>query len=88
MDIMIKKKDIAWYPNNSKLINADVIGQLVTPQNMPIIPRAAHNEGDMPSIFPKVHPRVAPIKNEGMISPPLKPAPIVRTVRRILIKKA
>ena len=84
----IRKNDIAWYPNNSKLINADVIGQLVTPQKRPIIPRAAHNEGDMPNILPRLHPRVAPIKKVGIISPPLNPAPIVKAVRSIFIKKA
>ena len=58
-------------PNNSKHIKREVIGQLVTPQNTAPIPTAAHKEGENPIRLPKRHPKDAPIKKDGTISPPL-----------------
>lgn len=79
----MRKNGTALKLKSSKLIIREVIGQLVTPQKRDIIPRAAQNDGDIPSILPRTHPRVAPIKNEGTISPPLKPAPRVIAVKII-----
>ena len=65
-----------------------MIGQLVTPQKRETIPTAVHSVGDSPIRLPNRQPKAAPVQKDGTISPPLNPAPIVRVVRRILIKKA
>lgn len=75
-------------PKSSKLIRIEVIGQFVTPQKSAISPTAAQTEGENPTIFPKRHQKVAPIKNVGTISPPRKPAPIVIAVKIIFNIKA
>ena len=49
---------------------------------------AAEKEGLRPMRPPKKQPKVAPTKNEGTISPPLKPAPMVTAVKTILSAKA
>ena len=84
----IIKYDAPLYPNNSKLISSDVIGQFVTPQNTAVIPTAAHNEGDMPRMCPARQPKVAPMKKLGTISPPLNPDSSVTAVNSILIRNA
>ena len=75
-------------PNSSNPIIIDAIGEFVTPQNMEIIPTAAHKEGENPKIVPNKQPNVAPIVNDGTISPPLNPAPRVSTVNTIFQKNA
>lgn len=65
-------------------MSSDVIGQLVTPQNSEIMPTAAHSDGSKPVRLPNRHPKVAPMKKDGTISPPLKPAPRVSAVKMIL----
>ena len=65
----------------------DVIGQLVTPQKTETSPRDAPNDGFNPIRLPKVFPKVAPMKNTGTISPPLKPAPRVIAVNKIFKAK-
>ena len=75
-------------PNISNAIRIDVIGQFVTPQNTAAIPHAAHIDGESPSQFPIIHPKVAPIQNEGTISPPRNPARIVNAVRTNFQKKS
>ena len=54
---------------------------MVTPQNTPTIPQPAQRAAGRPRIGPITQPRVAPIKNEGTISPPLNLAPRVAAVK-------
>ena len=74
--------------NSSKQMSREVMGQFVTPQNTAPMPAAAHRAGQNPTRFPNRHQKVAPIKKEGTISPPLKPALRVTAVKRIFSKKA
>ena len=76
------------YPNSSKLIKSYVIGQFVTPQKTLIIPIAVQSDGEKSVIVPNKHPKAAPVKNEGTISPPLNPAPIVSAVKTIFNRNA
>ena len=62
---------------------SDVIGQFVTPQNTLTMPQAAQSPAGRPKNPDKKLPSVAPIKSVGTISPPLKPPPSVREVKRI-----
>ncbi len=50
------------------------MGQFVTPQKTLTMPTAAQRLGEKPIRFPKRHPKVAPTKKVGTISPPLNPA--------------
>ncbi|CDC68396.1 unknown [Oscillibacter sp. CAG:155] len=75
-------------PNSSTAKNMDATGQLVAPQNTAANPSAAANPAGIPSSGPAKQPKVAPTKNDGTTSPPLKPAPSVTAVKRILSKKA
>lgn len=84
----MRKYGIASMPNNSNAISSEVNGQFVTPQKTAIIPSAANMDGERCRIEPYRQPNVAPIKNEGTISPPLNPAAIVRTVNNSFIKNA
>ena len=86
--MQIRKYGIAPMPNNSNAINNEVTGQLVTPQKTAIIPSAANKDGERCNNKPYRHPNVAPIKKEGTISPPLKPAAIVSTVKSNFMRKA
>ena len=74
-------------PNSSMEISKDATGQLVTPQKTDTIPIAAQSCTGNPNIPATTQPKVAPIKKEGTISPPLKPAEIVITVKRSFSKK-
>mgnify|MGYP007071178990 CR=1 FL=1 len=69
-------------------MSSDVIGQLVTPQNSEIMPTAVHSDGSKPVRLPNRHPNVAPMKKDGTISPPLKPAPRVSAVKMIFSRNA
>ena len=73
---------MAPIPNNSMAMKREVRGQFVTPQKRPIIPQAAHKGAGRPKRGAITQPRVAPVKKEGTISPPLKPAPSVIAVKR------
>ena len=64
------------------------MGQFVTPQNTETMPMAAHSGALAPVRMANRQPNVAPVKNEGTISPPLKPAPMVSAVKRIFKRKA
>ena len=79
-----RKYGIPSYPNNSKLISKEVIGQFVTPQNTEVMPTAVHKVGENPNRFPYRQPKAAPVQKEGTISPPLYPAPKVSAVKSIL----
>ena len=48
----------------------------------------AANGAESPSNGPATQPKVAPMKKEGTISPPLKPAPKVSAVKIILSRNA
>ena len=74
--------------NNSIAIIVQAIGVLIAPANtatkhIPI--NDAVGNGNSKLI---VLPSVAPIKNSGVTSPPLKPAPIVTTVNMIFMAKS
>ena len=70
------------------LSNKEAIGQFTTPQKTEISPIAAPKLGCSPSRLPVTFPKVAPIKKDGTISPPLKPAAKVIEVKIILKRKA
>ena len=70
------------------LKKTDATGQFTAPQNRHTSPTAAAKPGSSPSSPPKTQPNVAPIKNVGTISPPLKPALIVTAVKIIFSKNA
>ena len=57
-------------PNNSSPIAKDAKGVFVPPQNTPIIPSPAKNDIGSPNIGDKKLPKVAPITNNGVTSPP------------------
>ena len=79
----IRKNGTASYPKSSNAMSIEVIGQFVTPQNTAIMPTAAQSDGEIPTIPPNRQPKVAHIKNDGTISPPLKPASRVNAVKII-----
>ena len=54
---------------------------MVTPQKRDAIPIAAPKGTGSPKYIEAAPPRAAPIKNVGTISPPLKPADMVITVK-------
>ena len=68
-------------PNSSNAITRLAKGHLVTPQKRDAIPIAAPRGAESPKYIAAAPPRAAPIKNVGTISPPLKPADTVITVK-------
>ena len=56
------------------------MGQFTAPQNTDTRPMAAAKAGGRPSSPPRTQPKVAPTKNDGTTSPPLKPQPMVTAV--------
>ena len=74
--------------NSSRESSREVMGQLVTPQKTHTMPSPAPKEGCSPSRGAAVQPKVAPVKNTGTISPPLKPAPRVMVVKSIFSRNA
>ena len=75
-------------PKSSILKNKEAMGLFTTPQNMAISPIAAPNPGSRPRSPPATFPKVAPIKKEGTISPPLYPAAKVIAVNTIFNRNA
>ena len=61
---------------------------MVTPQKAAATPTAPPKEGESPRRGATVQPKVAPQAKVGTISPPRKPAPRVRAVKRSLTRKA
>jgi len=57
-------------------------GVLVAPVNTAIKPKPAKRSTGEPLIVAKVFPKVAPIKNKGVTSPPLKPVLNVMAVNK------
>ena len=82
------KNMMPFAPKSSILRNSEVRGQFTTPQKKQTIPRAAANPGSIPMRPPATQPNVAPTKNDGTISPPLKPQPIVMAVNSAFRRKA
>ena len=60
-----------FVPKSSTASTAEAIGQFVTPPKNTVIPIAAQKPIGSPKTDANVAPRVAPMKNEGTISPPL-----------------
>ena len=75
-------------PNNSIPIIVQAIGVCVAPANTATNPIPARSEIGSGSTNDKALPRVVPIKNRGVTSPPLNPQPKVKLVKAILSKKA
>ena len=67
-------------PNNSIPINVQASGVLVAPANTAIKPSPAKRSTGAPVSDDNVLPKVAPIKNKGVTSPPLNPVPNVIAV--------
>ena len=81
---MRAKKAMPSEPKSSTPSITDERGQLAIPQNIHTRHIAAAKAGGMPRMLPATMPKVAPTKNAGTISPPLKPAPTVMAVKSIL----
>ena len=59
----------------------EAMGQFTAPQNTDTRPMAAAKAGGRLSSPPRTQPKVAPTKNDGTTSPPLKPQPMVTAVK-------
>ncbi|MDO7204054.1 hypothetical protein Q5M85_07800 [Paraclostridium bifermentans] len=75
-------------PNNSIPIIKDAIGVFVAPANTPIIPSPAKNSIGSPIILASKFPKVAPITNNGVTSPPWNPTASVSDVKTSFIINA
>lgn len=64
-------------PNSSMPINVHAIGVLVAPENTATNPTAAKRLIGNGIMAANALPKVAPTKNNGVTSPPLKPTPMV-----------
>ena len=76
---------LASYPNSSIPISKQANGVLVAPANTAMKPIAANSPIGRGTIPKRAFPRVAPIKNNGVTSPPLNPAERVKVVNNNLI---
>lgn len=61
---------------------------LVVAENTKQYPRAAVTKIGRPNQVPKITPQVAPIANNGVTSPPLKPIPVQMAVNTIFSIKS
>ena len=75
-------------PNNSMPISVHAMGVLVAPENTATKPMPANNAIGSGITQTNTLPSVAPIKNRGVTSPPLNPAPRVKVVKRSLSRKS
>ena len=75
-------------PNNSIPIIVQAIGVFVAPAKTATKPIPANNGIGKGINQIRTFPKVAPIKNKGVTSPPLKPAPSVKEVSSIFRKKS
>ena len=76
------------YPKSSIPITVQAIGVLVAPENTatnPIPANKAKGSGIKPC---RAFPKVAPVKNKGVTSPPLNPAPKVNPVKPVLANQS
>src|SRR5690606_16102188 len=85
---VIRKNIPYCQPNSSIAITVQAIGVLVHPANTETKPAAASRASGRGTNGANALPKVAPIKNKGVTSPPLKPALKVNTVNPILIRKS
>ena len=69
-------------------ITVQAIGAWVAPENTATNPKPAKRAIGKGIIRDKALPKVAPTKNKGVTSPPLKPAPKVNPVNKIFSKKS
>ena len=75
-------------PNNSNPIMVQAIGVWVAPEKTATNPIPAKSAIGIGINKDKALPNVAPTKNNGVTSPPLKPAPKVNPVNKILRRKS
>ncbi len=75
-------------PNNSIPIIVQAIGVWVAPEKTDTKPTPAKSAIGIGINIDNALPKVAPTKNKGVTSPPLKPAPKVNPVNRILSRKS
>ncbi len=75
------KKTAGCEPNNSMPITVHASGVFVAPAKTAMKPSAANKSTGAPSRRASVWPSVAPMKNRGVTSPPLKPLPSVTAVK-------
>ena len=61
---------------------------LVAAENTKQYPKAAVTKIGRPNQVPKITPQVAPIANNGVTSPPLKPIPVQTAVNTIFSIKS
>ena len=81
-------KTPASHPNNSMPITMEAMEQLVAPANTATNPIPARSDKGRGINQIRILPKVAPIKNKGVTSPPLKPALNVKLVRSNLMAKS
>ena len=70
-------------PNSSIPMSVQAIGVLVAPANTATKPIPASNPMGRGTMADKALPNVAPTKNKGVTSPPLKPTPMVKVVNNV-----
>ena len=75
-------------PNNSIPIIEQAIGVWVAPEKTATNPTPAKSAIGIGIMVDRALPNVAPTKNKGVTSPPLKPAPKVNPVKRIFNRKS
>lgn len=75
-------------PNNSIPIIVQAMGVWVAPEKTATNPIPAKSAIGIGIITDNALPKVAPTKNNGVTSPPLKPAPKVNPVNKIFSKKS
>ena len=75
-------------PNNSIPISVQAMGVFVAPEKTATKPIPASNAIGKGKNKDNAFPKVAPIKNKGVTSPPLKPTPMVKVVNKILMAKS
>ena len=75
-------------PKSSIPIIVQAIGVCVAPEKTATNPIPAKRAMGKGTIRDKALPRVAPIKNSGVTSPPLNPAPSVNPVNNIFRRKS
>lgn len=75
-------------PNSSSPITVQAKGVCVAPENTATKPIPANKAIGNGINNDKALPNVAPMKNNGVTSPPLNPAPRVNPVKRIFNKKS
>ncbi len=78
----------ALIPKSSRANNTEAMGVLVAPAKTATRPIPANNDCGKGINQISTLPKVAPIKNNGVTSPPLKPKPMQKVVSKSLIKKS